>query len=124
MDFHERLKELREEKGLTQKKLGNAIGVSPRVIGYYESMRFPNDETVLRKIADFFNVSVDYLVCKTDVRNGEEGPLSLEEYVKQADELTLYGDAVSEKDKKAILAALKAAYEAVIKANEEEDKNK
>lgn len=67
MTFGERLKKLRLEKGITQEKLGNIIGVSDRVIGYYEAdNRFPKDDTLLNKIADYFDVSLDYLLGRTD----------------------------------------------------------
>ena len=67
MTFGERLKKLRLEKGITQEKLGNIIGVSDRVIGYYEAdNRFPKDNTLLNKIADYFDVSLDYLLGRTD----------------------------------------------------------
>lgn len=70
MEFGDRLKELREEKGITQKDLGKVINISDRVIGYYESNdRFPKDEKILKMLADYFNVSVDYLVGRTNPRN-------------------------------------------------------
>ncbi len=70
MTFGERLKKLRTEKGITQEKLGNIIGVSDRVIGYYEAdNRFPKDEILLNKIADYFEVSLDYLLGRTDNKN-------------------------------------------------------
>ena len=63
MVFGDRLKNLREEKGITQKDLGKVINISDRVIGYYESNdRFPKDENILKMLADYFDVSVDYLV--------------------------------------------------------------
>ncbi len=69
MRFGDRLRELREERDITQKKLGELINVSARVIGYYEANdRFPRDENVLKTLADYFNVSVDYLVGRTEIR--------------------------------------------------------
>ena len=63
MQFGDRLKILRDEKSITQKELGKILNVSDRVIGYYETNnRFPNDETVLRNISEYFNVSVDWLL--------------------------------------------------------------
>lgn len=63
MSFGKILKNLRESKSLTQKELGNSLDISSRVIGYYESGdRFPKDEAKLNEIADFFNVSIDYLL--------------------------------------------------------------
>lgn len=70
MKFGDRLRMLREEKDITQKQLGDIINVSDRVIGYYESNdRFPKDEEILRKIADFFNVSSDWLLGRSENRN-------------------------------------------------------
>ncbi len=72
MGFGDRLKELREERGMTQKELGKIINISDRVIGYYEANnRFPKDEYVLKKLADFFEVSIDYLVDRTSVRKSD-----------------------------------------------------
>lgn len=65
MLFGDRLRNLREEKNITQQKLGEIIGVSARVVGYYESNdRFPKEEQILKNIADYFNVSTDYLLGK------------------------------------------------------------
>ena len=63
MTFGERLRTLRTEANMTQDELGNAIGVSSRVIGYYETdNRFPKDQETLIAIANLFNVSLDYLL--------------------------------------------------------------
>ncbi|ACL76596.1 helix-turn-helix domain-containing protein [Ruminiclostridium cellulolyticum] len=69
MRFGDRLRELREERDITQNELGKSINVSGRVIGYYEANdRFPRDENLLKTIADYFNVSVDYLLGRTENR--------------------------------------------------------
>ncbi len=74
MGFGDRLKELREEKGITQKELGRIINISDRVIGYYEANnRFPKDEYVLKKLADFFDVTIDYLVDRDSSRKTPDG---------------------------------------------------
>lgn len=63
MAFHDRLKELRKEKGWSQDQLGRKLRISSRVIGYYESGdRFPKDEQTLLDIARLFEVSLDYLL--------------------------------------------------------------
>ncbi|PEO14364.1 immunity repressor protein, partial [Bacillus wiedmannii] len=57
-----RIKSLRKKENLTQKQLAEKIGVSQRMIGYYESEeRFPPHD-VLTKLADCFSVSADYLL--------------------------------------------------------------
>ncbi|SHE94827.1 Transcriptional regulator, contains XRE-family HTH domain [Thermoanaerobacter uzonensis DSM 18761] len=63
----ERIKELRKKKGVTQKELALYLGVSDRAVGYYESGQRTPPPDILQKIADFFHVSVDYLLGRTDV---------------------------------------------------------
>jgi len=62
----DKLKELREEKGLSQTKLGEALGVDQTTISQYErGVREPNIQTI-KKICDFFGVSADYLLGRTE----------------------------------------------------------
>lgn len=69
MTFGQRLRELREERNLTQKTLAAVIGVSPRMVSFYESgAHFPRDESILLKLADHLEVSTDYLLGYSDVR--------------------------------------------------------
>jgi transcriptional regulator with XRE-family HTH domain len=66
--FATRFRFLREQKGWTQDKAAEVLGVSRSTIAGYESEvkgRIPRDETLL-KIADIFGVSVDYLLGRSD----------------------------------------------------------
>lgn len=56
------LKRLREEKNMTQAELGKALEISPSAIGMYEQGRRTPDIPTLKKIASYFNVSLDYLL--------------------------------------------------------------
>ncbi len=70
MSFSKRLKYLREEKGLSQIELSKEFNISRQSISNYENgLRFPNDEKLIVRIAEFFNVSIDYLFGKTNIRN-------------------------------------------------------
>ena len=67
-----RIKSLREAKGLKQEELAQKVSVSPSAIGMYETnKREPNNEIIL-KLAEFFNVSTDYLLGKSDIRNPDK----------------------------------------------------
>ena len=69
MTFGERLRQLREERNLTQKAIAGIIGISPRMVSFYESgAHFPREEGTLLKLAQFFGVSTDYLLGYSDVR--------------------------------------------------------
>lgn len=60
--FAERLKELRKEKGLTQSQVGAHLGMSQQNYRRWEvGERSPSGETLI-KLADYFDVSIDYLV--------------------------------------------------------------
>jgi methanogenic corrinoid protein MtbC1 len=66
-DFAARLRELRVAADLRQKDLADELGVAQTTIANYEQgARFP-DEKNLRRIADHFNVSLDYLMGRSDV---------------------------------------------------------
>ena len=67
--FAERLKELRKEHKITQEQLASIIGVERSSIGKYEgkSRVIPSDD-IKRRIADYFGVSIDYLLGYTDTR--------------------------------------------------------
>ena len=63
-----RLKELRKEKGISQLKLAMDLSVNQNTISRYETGERQADYNMLIKIADYFNVSVDYLLERTNNR--------------------------------------------------------
>lgn len=67
-NFSERIKELRKEKGLSQENVGSVIGVKKYAIYFYEKGRACPDMKGLIALADYFDVSMDYLAGRTDVR--------------------------------------------------------
>lgn len=66
--FSERLRDLRTEKGVTQKQLGELLNVKNFSIYTYEKGRSEPNIDGLIALADFFEVSVDYLVGHSDNR--------------------------------------------------------
>ncbi|MBQ8892659.1 MAG: helix-turn-helix transcriptional regulator [Bacilli bacterium] len=63
-----RLRDLREDKDLTQNDLAKMLGCSQTTYSRYETGQtsVPND--ILNKLADFYDVSLDYLFARTDVK--------------------------------------------------------
>lgn len=62
VDFGERLKTLRQSKGLTQQQLSDKLGLTKSVISAYETnLRLPSYD-VLKHIAAIFGVTTDYLL--------------------------------------------------------------
>ncbi len=64
--FRIRLKELREQKGLSQDAFSKDIGVSQSTVGNWESGTRQPKMAVLEKIARYFDVSTDYLLGRSD----------------------------------------------------------
>lgn len=63
-----RLRELRKERGLTLRELGDVINTSNQNISNWEVGRSSPNIGYLIALADYFNVSIDYLVGRSDVR--------------------------------------------------------
>ena len=66
MKFNERLKFFREKKGYTQDEIATKLNISRQSVSKWENGISIPDTLVLGRIADFFNVSVDYLLGLTD----------------------------------------------------------
>lgn len=74
--FKDNLKKLRKEKKITQEELSKIIGVERSSIGKYESSGVIPSVDVLNKIADYFNVSVDYLLGRSNAPANPIDPFS------------------------------------------------
>ena len=70
--FSQRLKLLRNEKNLLQKELADKLNISRSTIASWESGNRIPELGAIEKLSDFFEVSIDYLLGKTDFRNHAE----------------------------------------------------
>ena len=66
---YERIKNLREDMDLTQTDIARALFISQRTYSYYESGGHDMPTEILVKLADYYDVSVDYLLGRTDVKS-------------------------------------------------------
>lgn len=90
--FGQRLKLLRKEKGLTGQQLGDMLNVAKITISRWENnKRFPDKDTLL-KLTNIFNVTTDFILGKSDVRN----------YSKENHQINEYHVELNPKDKKDI----------------------
>lgn len=74
--------DLLKQYGLTSKKLAQDIGISPGNVTDWRKGRANPSAEVVAKLADYFNVSTDYLLGRSDVRNPGET------FIKNSDGLT------------------------------------
>lgn len=69
--FKERLKELRNQAGLTQKEIANKFNTSQQSYAKWENGKTNPSQKSLEKLAEFFNVSIDYLIGKSNIKHPE-----------------------------------------------------
>ncbi|WP_195987039.1 helix-turn-helix transcriptional regulator [Clostridium sp. D53t1_180928_C8] len=67
--LNERLKELREDAGLSQKELADKLNVARTTIASYETGKSSLSIEILIRYADFFNTTCDYLVGRTNCKD-------------------------------------------------------
>lgn len=74
-----RIKQLRNEKNITQKVLANYLGLEIAGVSKLETGRVPLKDEYIIKLANYFNVSSDYLLGNSDIRNSSNVQLSRED---------------------------------------------
>lgn len=63
---YQRIHDLREDRDLTQKKMGEILSCSQRVYSNYERGELDIPTEILLRLADYYDVSVDYILGRTD----------------------------------------------------------
>lgn len=123
--FGLRLRDLRNEKKLTQDELGKLLNVSGKTIGTWErDSRQPNIEAI-NKLASIFNVTTDYLLGNSDEKHSqkyyelsdrEKNDIAIQaeklmEGIETGNNLNFYGEPATKEQKDRILIAVKTAME-------------
>ncbi len=67
--LYKRIRDLREDKDMTQKQMGEILSCSQRVYSNYERGELDIPTEILIKLADFHNVSIDYILGRTDKKD-------------------------------------------------------
>lgn len=101
MDFGSRLKELRKEYSVTQEELANILQVRRPAISGYETKNQQPDFDRLIKLANFFNVTTDYLLGRSNIRNTEK-PMKEEQH-----EILSIFNKLSSNDKKRAIGLIR-----------------
>ncbi|WP_035571563.1 helix-turn-helix domain-containing protein [Halonatronum saccharophilum] len=81
--FKERIRKLRKENKLTQQQLADKIGVGRATIAGYETKGKEPGYDTLSKLAEIFNVSVDYLLGRTDNKQNPGSNTKIPDGVKE-----------------------------------------
>jgi transcriptional regulator with XRE-family HTH domain len=127
MMIGERIKSLREERKITQQELARYLGVSQKTISNYENGERSPDPDTLRKIADYFDVTVDYLLGRSnhrkltrrDERDIEKIIEETRQRIENTEGLMLDGEILSQEDVDAIINAMRVGLEMAKLRNKE-----
>ncbi len=77
-DIKDRIISLRLEKNMTQSQLAKALKISPSSIGMYEQGRRKPSYELLEEISDYFNVDMDYLMGRSEIKNRYQAGMKYE----------------------------------------------
>lgn len=123
MKYGDILKKLRTEKGLSQKELTDQLAINRSTYARYETSSTQPDFDTLEKLADYFNVSIDYLLGRnnnsfsyleksqeTNVSNELNDRLTLfQNEIKSSKNLTFNGEPMTEDARESLLDAMEFA---------------
>lgn len=115
MDFAERLSLLMEEASLSNLKLAKTIGVSDRLIGAWR--KGENGPTLISasRIADFFNVSLDYLSGRSDSRHGSTKKEPASEISEIGREMLEYFDDLPDEQQRELIIEARTYHKIFVK---------
>ena len=68
-NYYRHIKDLREDSDLTQTYIANILGCSQVAYSYYEIGKRDIPTDILIKLANFYNVSIDYLLDQTNIKS-------------------------------------------------------
>lgn len=110
-----RIKQLRKEKELTQTELGKHLNVGKSTISQYETDTNMPDPEMILKIANFFNVSTDYLLGRSDKRketlDDEPTPQEIEEIFQN--QVMYQGVPMTEEEKESVKDFIRLAIKTI-----------
>ncbi|MBR1653549.1 MAG: helix-turn-helix transcriptional regulator [Clostridia bacterium] len=110
-----RLEELRKKLGLSQNDLADKLNMTQQRISAYEKGKREPDIETIKQLSDFFEVSTDYLLGKSNIRNHEE--------VNMDDVDVAFADGIKGLNN-ANKEIIKGAIEALLAKQEQDKKNK
>lgn len=85
-----KLKEIRENRGLTQKELADKIGVKSYIISNWEQKRTEPDIKALEDLSNVLNVSIDFLLGIEESRENNDLTKEEQEHIKLVKEFLIY----------------------------------
>lgn len=94
-EIKDRIVSLRNEKNITQSQLAEELDISPSAIGMYEQGRRKPSYELLEEICDYFNVDMDYLMGRSDIKNRYQAGLKYDWEDKKEENSNFNIDTIS-----------------------------
>lgn len=108
MDMGDRIAELRSNAHMSQFQLAKVLGIGTSTLGMYETNKRKPSPKVLKRIADYFNVSTDYLLGRSNNKKEKKG-LSLDEAIDSV--MSFDGRPVTDHDRQMMKSLWKSYLE-------------
>ena len=123
-EFGEKLRFLREQKGLTQKQMAETLGISLRsYVSYENRTSYPKDSMVYQRLAEFYGVTTDFLINEKDQfvadaldKYGYRGRIQAQR-ILNATEALCAGGSLSEEDEEAFYRHMAKIFDRVKNLN-------
>ena len=116
MKYGERLKKLRENRKLSQQQLAEKLNINRSTYARYELSQTQPDYETLQKLADFYDVSTDYILTGIDSKLTEKDERDIAKRMEKIKQdlsanggLSFYGEPLSEEAKESLLEAMEYA---------------
>lgn len=103
-----KLKELRESRHLTQTGMGARIGVTQQNISRYERDVSTMPVEILLETADYFNVTTDYLLGRSEVKRSLEGQVQVNREIEEYFDLVEMYQDLDARDREIVLSTIVA----------------
>ena len=94
-EIKDRIVSLRNEKNITQSQLAEELDISPSAIGMYEQGRRKPSYELLEEICDYFNVDMDYLMGRSDIKNRYQAGLKYDWESKKEEKSNIDMDTIN-----------------------------
>ena len=119
-----RIKSLREKRGLIQELLAAELGITQQMLSKYERDSSIIKVDVLKKLAGYFNVTTDYLLGLSDVKRDLTGQIRINETIDEYYDLIEVYKKLDKYDKEMIWTMIQAARKIAEKRKREEKDDK
>lgn len=118
-DFPRIIKLLRKERGISQRQAALDLDISPALLSHYEKGKREGNLNFVLKVADYYDVSCDYLLGRTLDRDGFKiSPESIPDAENSTDDKVFKGNVISTLNKKLIMNSLSVIFDLLQKCND------